>query len=339
MNLEETYQKIKPAIVAFVPKFHPVYDPKEPLPEFPPIFGTGFIIADGLVVTNDHVAKQINKLPRPKDCPPELWPVNCLLLYFIHDKGMAEIHIDVLGVFGIQKMDTGKAYYGPPKPDIAFVHIKMKDLPTAKVHYDKDKIKEGCEVATAGFPMGTATLTAPGYLHQLTPTLQRGIISAVLPFECDRPHALMINVMTQGGASGSPVFSPDSDEVIGVLYGGLIDKQTTLVKVPKNKKEIDPSLHAHYYKSPTNISYVVPSYYIEKMLPNIVKDKNLEASKDLPSLNDVIKNAQFVVRERGKKREHKIWRQEEMPVERKLKEIEPGKQDRSESGGDNNVTA
>jgi S1-C subfamily serine protease len=51
MNLEETYQKIKPSIVSFVPKFYP----KKPIHEFPPIFGTGFIIADGIVVTNDHV--------------------------------------------------------------------------------------------------------------------------------------------------------------------------------------------------------------------------------------------------------------------------------------------
>ena len=323
MKLEETYQKIKPAIVAFVPKFHPVFDSNEPLPEFPPIFGTGFIVAEGLVVTNDHVVKEINKLPKPKDCPPDLWPVNCLLLHFIPNKGVAEIHIDVLGVFGIQKMDPGKIYYGPPKPDIAFVHIKMRDLPLAKVRYEKDKVKEGHEVATAGFPMGTDTLMAPGYLHQLTPTLQRGIISAVLPFECDTPHALMINIMTQGGASGSPVFFPDSEEIIGVLYAGLNDIKRTMLILPKDKKERDPSTHFHFYRLPTNASYVVPSHYIERMLDNILKDNKIKLPEDTPSLNDILKNAQFIERKRGEKRKYAIWGKEDVPIETKLREIHP----------------
>jgi len=31
------------------------------------------------------------------------------------------------------------------------------------------RLEEGLEVATAGYPMGTDALTAPGYLHQVTP--------------------------------------------------------------------------------------------------------------------------------------------------------------------------
>jgi S1-C subfamily serine protease len=77
MGLVESYQKIKPSIVAFVPKFH-VYEPNTSLPQFPPIFGTGFIVADGLAVTNDHVVRAISKLPKPPDCPDDIWPVNCL---------------------------------------------------------------------------------------------------------------------------------------------------------------------------------------------------------------------------------------------------------------------
>src|SRR5260370_8790405 len=91
------------------------------------------------------------------------------------------------------------------------------------------------------------TLTAPGWIHQVTPTLQRGIISAVLPFTCTTPHAYAINVMVQGGASGSPVFLSESGEVIGVLYAGLNDPRVTL---------LTPDL----YTVPTNIRYVVPSH-------------------------------------------------------------------------------
>ena len=299
MGLTETYQKIRPAVVAFTPKFHVVRDPNEPLPEFPPIFGTGFIVADGLVVTNDHVVKAFSRLPRPPDCPPDIWPVQCLLLYFIPEKGMVEIKIDVIGIFGLTGMEAGEHYYGPPIPDIAFVHVKMKDLPKVQPGYTANKIKEGCEVATAGYPMGTDTLTAPGYLHQLTPTLQKGIISAVLPFECDNPHALMINVMTQGGASGSPVFLPDSEEVIGVLYGGLEDIKKT-ISLGRRDGIIDPSLHTHLYRTPTNASYVVPAHYVTKVMNQMKDDKQLELPPDTPSLTELLNTAELVSKKRGK---------------------------------------
>ena len=65
-KLEETYSSMRNSVVAFTPKFHPVFDKNETPPEFPPIFGTGFFIDDGLVVTNNHVAEYIKKLPKPK---------------------------------------------------------------------------------------------------------------------------------------------------------------------------------------------------------------------------------------------------------------------------------
>ncbi len=319
MLLEEAYQKVNPSIVAFVPKFRPVYDPSEPPPEFPPIFGTGFIVADGLVVTNDHVARAISRLPKPPDCPEELWPVTCILLYLIPNKGVAAINIDVIGVFGIEKAVMGEHYYGPPKPDIAFVHINMKDLPCVQVKYTPKEIKEGREVATAGFPMGTDTLTAPGYLHQITPTLQKGIISAILPFECDTPHALMINVMTQGGASGSPVFLPDSGDVIGVLYAGLQDIGKTLNVKSKDKIKNDPS-----FDIPTNASYVVPSYYIVDMLANISENENFKITDEMPSLKKKIEEGNFAERKTGKGIEYARWGSDNREkVERKIKQVTP----------------
>lgn len=324
MNLEESYQEVKPAIVAFVPKFHPVFDPQQPSPEFPPIFGTGIIVADGIVATNDHVVRAIGRLPKPPNYPKDLWPVTCILLYLIANKGVAAIKIDVLGVFSIEKAEMGTSYYGPPKPDIAFVRINMKDLPCAQVEYDPRKIKEGREVATAGFPMGTDTLTAPGYLHQITPTLQKGIISAILPFECDNPHALMINVMTQGGASGSPVFLPESGKVIGVLYGGLEDIQKTVNLKSKDKIQNDPSTHSHLYKIPTNVSYVVPSHYIVDLLAKISKDENFKITESTPSLKKKIEEGNFANRKTGKGLEYERWDASiKEKIDRKIKQIIP----------------
>jgi len=152
-------------------------------------------------------------------------------------------------------------------------------------------LQEGIEVATAGFPMGTEALTAPGWLHQVTPTLQRGIISAVLPFSCSSPHAFTINVMTQGGASGSPVFLPRAGTVIGVLYGGLNDIAETLQK--------------DVYTVPTSISYVVPSHYIANSLRTIEGNPNFTLPEDTKSLGELIQTSQIENRLK-KTRRHEI---------------------------------
>ncbi len=321
MNLIESYEKIKTSIVAFAPLFHPVYDPDEPPPEFPPIFGTGFIVDEGIVATNDHVVKAFSRLPRPKDCPPDLWPVQCLLWHFIPDKGMATIKLEVLGVLSISHMEHGKVYYGPPKPDVAFVHVKMKRLPRANVKYNLEEIKEGREIATAGFPMGTETLTAPGYLHQLTPTLQKGIISAVLPFPCATPHSIMINIMVQGGASGSPVFLPETGDVIGILYAGLEEKRKTKsglpIKIRQKIEQFEPSIHSHYFTSPTNISYIVPAHYIENMLNTVKADPNAKLPEDTLTLEEFVKKAEHVVMKPGQPSPLKIWDGKDT-IERKI---------------------
>jgi hypothetical protein len=326
MSLVESYEKIKPTIIAFTPKFHPVYNKNEPMPEFLPILGTGFIIDDGIVVTNDHVVKAIPRLPKPQDCPPDICPVNCLLWHFIPNRGLAIIPIEVLGVFGISHMEQGKNYYGPPKPDVAFVHIKMKKLPKANVKYDLKEIKEGRNVATAGFPMGTETLTAPGYLHQLTPTLQKGIISAILPFQCEMPHALMINVMVQGGASGSPVFLPESGDVIGVLYGSLEDTRSSLSALPKKYRKdiehLDPSFHSHLFNAPTNISYVVPAHYIEKMLQGVKERTDFEFPDDTLTLEEYVNRSEHVERKRGEPAPLRLWDETEA-IERTIKKESP----------------
>ena len=322
MSLIESYEKVKPTIIAFTPKFHPVYNKNEPLPEFLPIFGTGFVIDDGIVVTNDHVVKAIPKLPKPRDCPSGIWPVNCLLLHFIPEKGLATVSLEVLGVFGISHMKHGENYYGPPKPDVAFVHVKMRNLSKANVKYDLKEIKEGRDVATAGFPMGTETLTAPGYLHQLTPTLQKGIISAVLPFQCETPHALMINVMVQGGASGSPVFLPESGDVIGVLYASLEDKRSSLSALPqkyrKDIEHLDPSCHSHLFTAPTNISYVVPAHYIEKMLQGVKEQTNFEFPDDTLTLEEYVNRAEHIEKKRGEPAPFQLWDETES-IERTIK--------------------
>lgn len=273
MNLKESYDIVRDSIVAITHKYIPSREDDTPPPEFPPILGTGFIIREnGLIVTNDHVLKAIPKLFKPPDRPKEEWPVEVYLLKNTKT-GMFVVPLEVLGAFEIKKFSTGPVYYGPKIPDVGFLLVKVKGLPALKINDKMETLHEGLEVATAGFPMGTEALRAPGWLHQFTPTLQMGIISAVQPFRCASPHGFSVNIMTQGGASGSPVFLPETGEVIGVLYGGLYDYSLT-----KKNKDV--------YKVPTNISYVVPAQFISKSLDSITKDKHFTLPQDTPTLQE-----------------------------------------------------
>jgi hypothetical protein len=189
MDLATTYREVRPSIVAFIPRHIPLRA-GEKRPMFPPIVGTGFIIDDGIVVTNDHVVRALARLPRPPGTPPEEWAFAVLLLHEIPDKEIAQMYLEVIGVAVPRDIEVEGHYYGPRRPDLAFVHVKAKGLPKLAVDSKAVPLEEGRIVATAGFPMGTDALHAPGYLHQLTPTLQQGIISAVLPFPTWMPHAL-----------------------------------------------------------------------------------------------------------------------------------------------------
>ena len=274
MDLAATYREVRKSIVAFVPRYVPLAAGQE-RPEVPPIVGTGFIVGDGVVITNDHVVRTVARLQRPPDAPKDEPPFAVLLLHEV-DEGVAQIYFEVLGLGVLREIQVEGHYYGPRRLDLAAVHIKAKGLPKIAVDSGAVPLEEGRLVATAGFPMGTDALVAPGYLHQLTPTLQQGIISAVLPFSgTPRPHALMINVMTQGGASGSPVFAPDRPAVIGVLYAGLNDVARS------------PGMPAAY-RVPTNQSYVVAAHYLEHVLDKLKNEKAFVLPPDTLSLEEMM---------------------------------------------------
>lgn len=280
MSLADTYEKIKQSIVAFTAKYGIAQGPEDinnPKLAFPPIIGTGFIINEnGIIVTNDHVAKFLPGLPKPPYAPKGKIPCSVSLLKKV-EEGLLHARFEILDIMRIKEYVPKGISYGSEKPDIAIVVVKAKGLPELEL-CESMSLREGMEIATAGFPMGTQAFTAPGWLHQITPTLQRGIISAVLPYQCPSPHALAINVMAQGGASGSPVFLPENGKVIGILNCGLREfYQLSEEDVPKAK-----------YAVPTNISHVVPSNYILEFLKTVQKDPRAKLPKDTKTFDELI---------------------------------------------------
>jgi len=225
--------------------------------EFPPIIGTGFFIKEnGFILTNRHIVEKIAEIGtrlgrgRIEDIVK--------VFYFVErDKAISIVPLSVTRAAKVGWEKVPENYYGEDSPDIGFLELKdVKDCPVLNLF--EGTIKEGEDVCLAGFPMGTDTLKAPGWIHQIGPTLQRGIIGAVLPFPCESPHAILLDIMTQGGSSGSPVFLPDSGQVIGILYGGLNDFYRD-----KNVR----------YRVPTSLSLAIPYNVIKNALATLKQDK------------------------------------------------------------------
>jgi len=292
MTLAESFAKVRPAVVAFMPVVVPRKTNERG--EMFPIVGTGVILNDGLVVTNAHVIDALIKLPRPSNFPKDKFPFTAVLFHgvkpgdnpAIRVESVAEVGLEVIGIFRVQGLiPTSEGfYYGPEKPDFNIVRVKAKGLPRVELEPNAEKLIEGMEVGTIGYPMGTEALLAPGWVHQFGPFLQRGIISAVLPTRCKAPHSFVINLQSLGGASGSPVFLADSGRVIGILNSGLMETRLTYSKI-ENQFQVNGVTQGS-----TNFTYVVPAYYIASSLGHILKDAQFALPPDTPDLIEIIKH-------------------------------------------------
>lgn len=267
MKLPDIYPDIKNCIIAFTPKYSILSSDKKPV--FPPILGTGFFInSSGLVVTNDHVVQTFTNIPRPDDLNENDFGISGLLFYQ-KNGSLIDVHFDIKRIIRLSKGNKSRF----KKPDIAFVELNVRDNPHMNLDIEAE-LKEGYEVATSGFSSGRYSLMGPDGYFQISPTLQRGIISAILPYPKPKPDAFAINVMNHGGASGSPVFSTNTGNVLGILFSVLMDSSF--------------SNENNNYMSPTNISYAIPSHRIKSNLEKI--DKNIIEDQNKPKFDHIIEN-------------------------------------------------
>jgi S1-C subfamily serine protease len=292
MSLIDSYKKIKPSIVAFCQKYSddPNYGRAG---KFPDIIGTGFIIDEsGLVLTNQHVVDAFDKLPSPSDQTDPFDRVG-IILFDVRGNEIRYPSLEILGATKIKSHIPQDNFWDREPPDISLVNVNLKGLPYCKISDNSELIKEGLDVATAGFPMGTLGLTDSinGPVSQLTPVLQKGVISAIKPWAVANPLSFTINVLIQGGASGSPVFEIETGEVIGVLAARRFEPDMIRILDSKGKPILDNYNQqvSIVVKYPTSFSIVVPTYLIATKIEELKEEMMRVSGDDKITLEELYK--------------------------------------------------
>lgn len=241
-SLPETIEKIRASIVAVGTHAATNRPPAQ-------FRGTGFVVGDGrLVVTNHHVV-------------PTLLDTE---------------HFETLAVFsgrGQQvRMHRAKVLASDSEHDLALLRIEGEPLPALTVS-GQSRVREGQSIALTGFPIGMVL--------GLYPVTHRGIIAAITPLvipaasaqqltakavrAIDRPFDVyQLDATAYPGNSGSPVYDPETGQVLGVI-------NMVLVKATKESALSDP----------TGISYAIPSAYVL----NLLNQPGMQIPDEVSSLN------------------------------------------------------
>jgi S1-C subfamily serine protease/DNA-binding XRE family transcriptional regulator len=259
--LPDVFDIVRPSIVAFASRLT-----AGTRPLFPPIIGTGFVVdSDGIVVTNRHVVEALQKLP----AHPVTGARSDIAILWrepeVVGNGlvMPVLLVEIKAYSSITSFTTNGPFFGEDLPDIGFVQLKAREVPALQLATAPNVLRQGMDAATAGFPLGTDPFVCFGKISQLTPTLRRGIVSALLPFPCPYPHGFTLDVLSQGGASGSPVFLTDSPTVIGMVHANLPEAPNMTFAIPS--RLISDALNACTNGEPLDLTGV-------PTLESLVKD-------------------------------------------------------------------
>ncbi|MGV8991539.1 MAG: S1 family peptidase [Thiobacillus sp.] len=226
-DLADMVLNIKPGVVG-VGTYNPTGSPRANLQ------GTGFVVLDGrYVVSCAHIFSKLLDSEKKET----------YAVFIGHDRQME--------VRTAQLIATDKAR------DLALLKISGKPLPALRLG-DSTTVREGWQLYFTGYPIGSVL--------GLNPSTHRAGLAAIIPIFTPLQNASQLNVRTlrqaqdpyevfeldaiaYPGNSGSPVWNPDTGEVLGVVNSVYV----------KGAKEAALS-------APSGISYAIPAKYVKHLL-------------------------------------------------------------------------
>lgn len=185
--------------------------------------------------------------------------------------------VDVKGSTVLESFKAESKWFGEAIPDLGFVQLNVKQIPFLELAKEEFSLRPGMSIATVGFPMGDTPLTLFDRVSQMTPFVRRGIVSSVFPFSIAQPHGFTMDIMQQGGSSGSPVFREDSGVVVGMMASSVVDfaraqGDGVLLQIPQN----------------TNLSIAVAASVIRGSLESF-RSKYPWETEGVPTLEDLLR--------------------------------------------------
>ena len=218
---------IKPGVVG-VGSFNPSGSPRANLQ------GTGFAVLDGrYVVSCAHI------FAKPLDSEKK------------------ETHAIFIGRDRQMAVRPAKLVATDRARDLALLKIEGDPLPALKLG-DSSRAREGWQLYFTGYPIGSVL--------GLNPSTHRAGLAAIIPIftplasaaqlnartlrQAREPHEVFeLDAIAYPGNSGSPVWHPDTGEVLGVVNSVYV----------KGAKEAALS-------APSGISYAIPAKYVQQLL-------------------------------------------------------------------------
>jgi len=184
------------------------------------IIGTGFRVANGWVLTNQHVASEIMKdVAKRKEATLEHWFLEWS--YPGESGGWSSTLKQAMLI--VPLVAQGQAWL-----DVALVGYTYNagDLdPTRVAEFaDLSSLRVGRDVAICGYLGGNSLLRGIPGAPRFGPVVHSGVVSGVAPYDTANPRdlkAILTDFNTGGGFSGSPLFDPTSGRVMGVHHSGF----------------------------------------------------------------------------------------------------------------------
>jgi S1-C subfamily serine protease len=183
------------------------------------IVGTGFIVRDGIVITNRHVVDDLEEQRRHGVFASQLFVVFCVFVPATQLQGdkLAYTTRLIRRTYQLRESTLDVAFIG-----FEIVHpAHFKNVQPLTLD-DPASVVVSEEVAVLGYPHGKRLVMKDGRVSRFGPVLQQGWVSAIAPFQgFGAPNEFLLDVRAAPGISGAPVFRPSNGKVYGMLHSAI----------------------------------------------------------------------------------------------------------------------